>query len=258
MKGAVICKLDIREYSAEPSAYNSSDVPYGECEFGREARHCPTTDPGHVDTDRECDAIERPGHRIAPICSDPPDKTDVLCHWCMQSFDTPPVGMPTKRLPDGKFSVTGVYCSLECAAAHNFDVHHASHISYTRHAMCCEMASTVNNTVQPVHICPAPPRAMLKVFGGPLTIDEFRQGGRAYTTVYPLPIVAQVQHVEQMSFSDTITGGRSSRFVPIDETTIDSFTCGLRRPVVGKREFKPTLEYLTSNINGSSKTKGRE
>jgi hypothetical protein len=241
--GAVICKLDIRTNAGEPTAYNSVEASYEE--------YCPTDVPTDSDRERDPDGVARKrdashrnGHRIAPICSDPPKKTTVLCHWCVRSFNTPPVGMPTKRLPDEKFSVAGVYCSLECAVAHNFDVNHASHAAYTRHALCCEMASLANKTVKPVHIYPAPPRAMLDTFGGPLTIEEFRNRDKAYMIVYPLPVVAQVHHAEEMSFSDTITGGRSSRFVPIDEDTIDSFTCGLRRPVVGKRGFKSTLEYM--------------
>ena len=247
--GTVICKLDIRTHSSEPSAYNSTEAAYEEYESDRRApdgRDALTPGDASAVAGSATESASRNGNRVAPICSDPPERTAVACHWCIHAFNTPPVGMPTRKMADGKFSVSGVYCSLECAVAHNFDVNRASHAAYTRHALCCEMASTANKTVRPVHINPAPPRALLSTFGGPLSIDEFRNSDKAYTIVYPLPVVAQVHHAQEISFSDQIAGGRSSRFVPIDEDTIDAFTCGLRRPVVGKRGFKSTMEYMAS------------
>lgn len=250
MRESVICKLDIRTASGEPSAYNSNEAPYGELGDAsvQPGSHQPRVGEGGMITMTSMrpgvDHGGSAGHRIAPICSDPPEKTRVLCHWCLHPFDTPPVGMPTKKLADDRFSVTGVYCSLECATAHNFDTHHASHRAYTRHALCCEMASAANQTVKPVQISPAPPRCMLNSFGGPFTIQQFRNPKEAYAIVYPLPVVAQVHQAEEMAFNDSITGGRSTRFVPIDDDAIDTFTCGLRRPNVGKRGYKSTLEYM--------------
>ena len=247
--GSIICKLGFKVDTVEPSAYNSEDAAYEE--YGSPDEGSAVRGPGKLDgrgapTDI-APTMPPAGHRVAPVSSDPPAKTAVSCQWCVSPFDTPPVGMPTRKLASGKFSVAGVYCSLECACAHNFDVGHASHSAYTRHALCCEMASVANKTVKPVHITPAPPRAMLNTFGGPLDIEQFRNRKTAYTIVYPLPVVAQVHHAEEMSFSDTIAASRSSSFVPIDEETIDSFTNGLRRPVVGKRGFKSTLEYMTKD-----------
>ena len=253
---SVVCRLDVRTEVAAPAAYDSGAAAFGELGIGT----CGSAGrSGHarVRTDSKwvqgapgstavtvTDAGPPIGHRIAPICSDPPVKTAVLCHWCLASFDTPPVGMPTRRMADGRFAVSGVFCSLECAAAHNFDANHASHIAHTRHALCCEMASIANRVDVPVQIRPAPPRAMLETFGGPLSIDEFRDRDRAYTIVYPLPVVAQVHHAEEMTFPKSITGSRCARFVPIDEDAIDSFTRGLRRPTVGTRGFKSALEYM--------------
>ena len=244
----VICKLDIRSNSSEPSAYNSTDATYEQLgaasEVAQTEDDMPPVEPGPDPMRKE--------HRVAPICSDPPEHTRVVCHWCVHPFDTPPVGMPTRKLADGRFSVSGVYCSLECAVAHNFEVNKSSHAAYTRHALCCEMASTAHDTVRPVHITPAPPRALLETFGGPMSIQEFRNSTKAYTIVYPLPVVAQVHHAQELSFSDQIAGGRSAMYVPIDEDAIDAFTCGLRRPAVGKRGFKSTLEYMVTTKSTAS------
>ena len=239
---AVVCKLDIRGESTPPVAYEHNATAFEE--FGNALGAAAKFDSGADMTDPAMSAHTK--HRIAPICSDPPIKTSVACHWCMATFETPPVGMPTRRLPDGRFSVSGVFCSLECACAHNFDAHHASHAAYTRHALCCEMASIANHVDDPVYIRPAPPRTMLQTFGGPMTIDEFRDTDRAYTIVYPLPVVSQVQHAEELAFPKTITASRSTRFVPIDDDTIDAFTGGLKRPSAGTRGFKSALEYLAA------------
>lgn len=251
---AVVCKLNVRGDCTPPVAYEHNAAPfekYGEPGATVAAPVAPVADSGAMPPlEPISDAPDAPAelattkHRIAPICSDPPIRTSVSCHWCMAPFESPPVGMPTRRLPDGRFSVSGVFCSLECACAHNFDTHHASHAAYTRHALCCEMASEASRADEPVQIRPAPPRAMLRTFGGPLTIEQFRDSARAYTIVYPLPVVSQVHHAEELAFPKSIDGSRSARFVPIDDDTIDAFTRGLKRPSVGTRGFKSTLEYL--------------
>ena len=45
--------------------------------------------------------------------------TNIKCHWCCHSFNNTPFGIPIKYKND-KFYVHGIFCSLECAAAHNF------------------------------------------------------------------------------------------------------------------------------------------
>lgn len=236
---AIICKLDIKPSSGEPSAYNSPGSRFDAYPAAL-YQHDQDAQSWHAEAQHST-------RLVTAMSSEPPRTTDRLCLWCMHAFDTPPVGMPTSCDEDGgKVVVSGVYCSMECAAAHNFDRHHASHTAYTRHAMLCELASK-SSTTAPVHIRPAPPREMLDIFGGPMSIEAFRDRDKAYTVIYPLHVVSQPQHCEEIAFqgADSMSNGRVTRFVPIDEDTIDTFTSGLRRPVTSKRNFKSTLEYMT-------------
>jgi len=97
-------------------------------------------------------------------------------------------------------------------------------------------------TVKPVRVTPAPPREMLRLFGGSMTINEFRDKDAAYTIVYPLPITSKNQHSESLAFTSTDISG--PRFVPIEDETIDTLTSGLRRPHVSKKGYRSTLEYM--------------
>lgn len=248
---SVICKLDVRASAAEPTAYNSPlanfdtypDSLYGGHADQEPSVHWPRLDAGVSNAKLVC-----------PLSSEPPRQTATRCMWCMHSFDTVPVGMPVSRAESGRHIVSGVFCSMECASAHNFDRHHASHVAYTRHAMLCEVASKASTT-KPVTIRPAPPREMLDTFGGPLSIEEFRSSNRPFTVVYPLHVIAQPHHSEEVSFpsgGSSVAPTRGSRFVPIDEDTIDAFTSGLRRPTNNRRGYKSTLDYMRSSSTASA------
>lgn len=232
---SVICKLNLSHSSEAPTAYNSgpgaynSDYPDALCQGEHLANN-----------------MNRRGIRhVAPMQSTPPHESSKLCSWCLHSFTTPPVGMPVSRTADGKYEVEGLYCTLECATADLFDKMHASHNAYKRHALCCELASE-RSTTGPVYIRPAPKREMLYLFGGPLSIEDFRNSSAPYPVIYPLPIIAVSKHSEEAEIngSDAISGGRSSRFVPLDDTLINSLTNGLRRPKTSKRSFKSALDYM--------------
>jgi hypothetical protein len=240
--GSIICKLGIKPSRLEPTAYTPSSVFANAPADVLEKR---------IVSDHEYSAemlidVERghstgdDSHRFSSV---PPEQTTTPCQWCMHTFTTLPVGLPFKKNSSGGFDTFGTFCSLECASAFNFDKLHGSHTAFTRHTMCCEIATMQSQqTVRPVRIVPAPPREMLRLFGGPSTIDEFRKKDVAYTIVYPLPISAKHQHSESLAFTSTDISG--PRFVPIEDETIDTLTSGLRRPPVSKKGYRSTLDYM--------------
>ena len=240
---SVICKLSIRDSADEPSAYNSASLY--------------DSYPNSIGSARQDHHAEHPEEStatgvamIAPLPSDPPPRTKGNCQWCLHEFNTHPVGMPVSKQSSGKIAVEGMYCSLECACAHNFDKLHASHEAFARHYLCCELASTASTT-GPVHINPAPARELLDTFGGPLSIEQFRDREGVYSVVYPMPVIAHAKQSEDLTFGTMESLSRTKRFVPIDEDKIDSFTSGLRRPEVSKRGFKSTLDYMCA-LSGTS------
>ena len=242
---SIICKLGIKDAQYEPTAYVPDSV-FLNCPADVSGKRA---NAGNIEAGQSGAATSshatpnRGSYKVAPLQHDPPDHTDIPCQWCMHSFEGTPVGVPVKKTPDGKFETFGVFCSLECASAYNFDTHHASHTAYLRHTLCCEIASIASgNTTKPVRVRPAPAREMLQLFGGPMTIEEFRASDSPYPVLYPLPINARHQHAENLMFSSTDVSG--PKFVPIDDDTIDSLTSGLRRPPVSKKGYKSTLDYM--------------
>ena len=94
------------------------------------------------------------------------------CWWCCHNFNTEPLQMPYKYDDRRKrFEVAGNFCSWSCMKTYALDRHGmtkgsmiSSYMIMMRRRMYGE-----NGTVTP-----APNRYKLKVFGGDLTIEEFR------------------------------------------------------------------------------------
>jgi hypothetical protein len=101
-------------------------------------------------------------------------KTDVCCWWCCNEFNTVPLGLPleyNKKI--NKFMVKGVFCSFACMLAYNNEKKYNDKLHLINYLYTKLTADTsILNENQ--HLRPAPPRCCLKMFGGELTIDEFR------------------------------------------------------------------------------------
>ena len=114
-----------------------------------------------------------------------PTSTDVSCWWCCHQFKNPPVGLPRKILGEA-FEAIGCFCSFPCAAAYAKDKPYNYRSSlgllnmlYRRSRTDTEGSKTDGENSGLERVTPAPPRETLKMFGGLLTIDEFRQAARS-------------------------------------------------------------------------------
>lgn len=136
------------------------------------------------------------------------DNTNVACWWCCHTFDSIPIGCPV-NYRKGKFRVKGIYCSFSCLVAYKNDNVKTTETDYLINTLYkrltegiqidakeyikditkyCEekhffekedeqlkkeyissLASFLESPLQP-----APPRCTLKMFGGKLTIEQFR------------------------------------------------------------------------------------
>lgn len=98
-----------------------------------------------------------------------PEETDVSCFWCCHSFKGRPVVLPIRD--EGEYlQVYGNYCSPECAMAYLFDMRQDSHTRWEQLALLNRVyGEHVGGVVKP-----APPRSVLTMFGGPMSIEEYR------------------------------------------------------------------------------------
>ena len=98
-------------------------------------------------------------------------KTDICCWWCTYPFDTYPVYLPTKF--DHKkeiFHVKGIFCSFECSLSYSqkTERNNSPFLVNFLHKRILKSKGIGN-------IRCAPPKEVLEKFGGPVSIEQFRE-----------------------------------------------------------------------------------
>jgi hypothetical protein len=142
-------------------------------------------------------------------------KTDVCCWWCCHGFETIPIGMPEKydELVK-KFQVKGVFCSFSCMIAYKNERKTGALKEHLIKYLYNKITGTL---LLDAHLEPAPPRCALKMFGGELTIDEFRNSfkeNRIYKMIeYPMFVckdyieevdIQNIKRVNKNVFTDNV------------------------------------------------------
>jgi len=98
-----------------------------------------------------------------------PDKSDAACFWCCHDFTTHPIVLPIRDTGE-YIQVTGNFCSPECAAAYLFDIRQDYHTRWEQVSLLYRIYGEACDG----KIHPAPSRNVLKLFGGNLSIQEYR------------------------------------------------------------------------------------
>jgi hypothetical protein len=111
-------------------------------------------------------------------------KSSIACWWCCHNFDTPPIHLPV-CLKKNIYKVLGIFCSYSCCFSY---MKNDSKYSQNMHLLNYLFRNqTGKKEVLSRSIVPAPPREALKLFGGPLTIKEFRENSSIYSlNNYPM------------------------------------------------------------------------
>lgn len=98
-----------------------------------------------------------------------PRTSEYLCWWCCHNFDGSPKCIPTSyEILKDKFTVTGNFCSWNCAKAYAIYEKPSQITNLTRLIQFVHGSGDFSIPI-------APPRYLLKSFGGTMTIDEFRE-----------------------------------------------------------------------------------
>ena len=104
-----------------------------------------------------------------------PDTSDAACFWCCHTFTNRPVVLPIRDTGE-YLQVTGNFCSPECATSYLFDMRQDSHTRWEQLSLLYRVYGEVCNG----KIHPAPSRNILKLFGGNLSIQEYRDLVRSH------------------------------------------------------------------------------
>ena len=127
-------------------------------------------------------------------------RTDICCWHCCHKFESMPCGIPLSY-EDDIFHVKGVFCSFNCALKSNYDSKVSENKIQERESLLYLMYKQMNN-VKEVEIPYAPEKETLEMFGGSLTIEQFRENTLTYTMVYP-PMLSIIPQLEEIKILET-------------------------------------------------------
>lgn len=96
------------------------------------------------------------------------------CFWCCHSFNWSAFFLPISYdAYKNIYNVEGYFCSPECALAYLYNQPHISDgTRWNRHSL---LSYLYKDLYKDSLITPAPPRSILRMFGGPLDIQQYRE-----------------------------------------------------------------------------------
>jgi len=98
--------------------------------------------------------------------------SDAACFWCCHSFNWAQCVLPVSYdAYKNLYTCEGNFCSPECALAYLYKEVTTESIKWNRHSLLRHLYSNLYTTND---LSPAPPRTLLRMFGGPLDIEQYR------------------------------------------------------------------------------------
>jgi hypothetical protein len=134
-----------------------------------------------------------------------PETTNIYCWWCCHPFQDMPCALPENYSKE-KFYVFGCFCSFNCTAAYNFSKNDEN--MWERYTLLNLMYKKLFHS-NFVKISCAPVRESLKIFGGYLSIEEFRENclknDKTLLLIKP-PLISIIPKIEEnMSYKNNKT-----------------------------------------------------
>ena len=132
-----------------------------------------------------------------------PESSEVACLWDTEYFSGPPCVIP-EREDNGIYRVYGNFCCPECALAYLLNEIIDPHVRWERMSLLHRFYQQYYEN----RIFPAPSREILKKFGGPLSIEEYRATiheniVRVDIQVPPLVSILGTMDTKPIDFYDT-------------------------------------------------------
>ena len=142
-------------------------------------------------------------------------RTNICCWHCCHSFTETPVGIPLTYEKE-KYHVKGVFCSFNCASTYNFNDRISENEIQERESLLHFMYRKTHE-IKDIDIKRAPPKECLKMFGGLLDIDDFRDNNKVFDLVFP-PALCIIPQLEEIKFLGKTTNNsnifKNSSIIP--------------------------------------------
>jgi len=147
------------------------------------------------------------------------------CFWCCHSFSWKSAVLPLSYdAYENMYACEGHFCSPECALAYLYGEPTMSDVGrWTRHALLSDLYRPLYGKRD---LTPAPPRATLRLFGGPLGVEQFREQiafGEDMVAVHLPPLRL---HMPSMNVQGPIRDVK--KFVALSQETVDKASKELR------------------------------
>lgn len=172
-------------------------------------------------------------------------KFDLNCWWCCHKFSNNPLFLPTK-FEKNVFWVKGYFCSFSCMITYNKNI--KDNKVNERNSLIYLMRKKMYNC-QDLEISYALPRETLKIFGGKLTIEEFREKSKnckSNVNIFYPPMIPIVPKIEESTEIDHIKWKHTSKYF-MNEA---SKTLKLQRnkPLTKKNTLEKYMNIRKTNI----------
>ena len=104
-----------------------------------------------------------------------------VCWNCCHNINNNCISQPVK-FENGVFSSIGNFCSYACICRYIVDSNESSENIFSKLSIL-NLFVNIKSEVPGIKVTPAPPRLALKMFGGPMDIDEYRNYHNDYLTL---------------------------------------------------------------------------
>ena len=174
-----------------------------------------------------------------------PEKTDIPCLWDCHSFKNTPWGVPYK-FTNGKFQLFGNFCSANCVLSYLLHFYQDDDALWEKVALLNLLNFKVYKEY--TSIVPAFDKMGLKMFGGTLEIEEYRNitgsNDKAYGVEFP-PCNTIIPMLEEIYKKTNL----NNTFIPVDKSRIQAANNELKlkrsKPVVN---HKNTLDFCLGKV----------
>jgi hypothetical protein len=147
------------------------------------------------------------------------------CFWCCHPFPWKASVLPISYdAYENMYTCEGHFCSPECAMASLYaDASISDNSRWTRHALLADLYRSLYTKRD---LVPAPPRTTLRLFGGPLDIEQFREYTASAEDMVAVQLPPLRLYVPNMNVQGPVRDVK--KFVALSQETVDKASKEMR------------------------------
>jgi hypothetical protein len=154
----------------------------------------------------------------------PTYSSTTACFWCCSPFAWKACVLPISYdAYENMYTCEGHFCSPECGLAYLYDGQMSDTARWARHALLVDMYRVLYATKE---LTPAPPRHVLRLFGGPLDIEQYREYLSTSDEMVAVQLPPLRLYVPSMNVQGPVRDVK--KFVALSQDTVEKASKELR------------------------------